>query len=201
MNRDKLVMVFVKNPKLGKVKTRLAKTIGAERAYHIYLKLLRHTMEEVSLSDAEKQVWYSDFLDMNDIFAAKKFQKKVQSTGDLGVKMMNAFQEAFREGYKRVVIIGSDCPGITSGLLEHAFETLKTCDVVIGPSEDGGYYLLGMKAYYPELFKGIEWSTQTVLEETLKIAASKKLSVEQLPVLNDVDTEEDLNSGNYTWLL
>lgn len=192
-------MIFVKNPEPGRVKTRLAKTLGDEKAYEIYLRLLYHTMKMASNADCVKEVWYSAFVDEEDLFNSKTFGKKLQSEGDLGKKMSMAFKSAFNEGYERVVIIGSDCPGITDTLIESAFELLAQNELVIGPANDGGYYLLGMSRFIPELFIGVPWSTDKVFGKTVEIAESKQVSLKELPVLVDIDNEDDLNQSNLNW--
>ena len=106
--------------------------------------------------------------------------------------MSNAFSYTFQKGYDRVVIIGTDCPELTAGILMNAFAYLNNHDVVIGPAADGGYYLLAMKQHYSALFKNINWSTETVLEETLEICMENNLNYTLLPVLHDVDEERDL---------
>lgn len=190
-------MVFIKNPEAGNVKTRLAASVGNEEALQVYLRLLNYTIEVSKNLNADKQVWYSSFIDKNDNIPGSRFQKKVQSGSDLGERMTFAFEKAFGESYKKVVIIGSDCPGITVQLLEKAYSTLESKDLVVGPSEDGGYYLLGMNAFYPELFSGIKWSTGQVLSQSLSVARKIKLDVHKLPVLNDIDTEEDLRNSQF----
>jgi rSAM/selenodomain-associated transferase 1 len=110
----------------------------------------------------------------------------------LGERMHQAFAEAFATGAARVVIIGTDCPGLTPELLQAAFEALHRHDMVVGPADDGGYYLLGLRELQPALFANKNWSTATVLPDTLADAARLGLGVAQLPVLHDVDSGSDL---------
>lgn len=197
MNQNNLLLIFVKNPEKGAVKTRLAQTLGNEKAYQIYLKLLHHTIEEAKKVDVMKQVWYSAFIDENDTISEQHFQKKVQKGNSLGERMSHAFELGFRNGARKVAIIGSDCPDISPGIIENAFEALISHDLVIGPSEDGGYYLLGMRNFVPELFTGIDWSTENVFQQTLEKAIKLSMSTSFLPVLNDIDTEEDLERSRF----
>ena len=192
MTEDNLLLIFIKNPEPGKVKTRLAATIGNQKAYKVYLKLLKHTIRATQNVNAGKQVWYSAFIDSDDFISEPEFDKKVQRGKNLGVRMLHAFKNGFNEGYDNIVIIGSDCPDVNPVLLEQAFNGLSEHDLVIGPSADGGYYLLGMNKLQPELFSDIDWSTERVLEQTLEKAKSLSLSVSCLPELNDIDTIEDL---------
>lgn len=200
MNGKNVLLIFVKNPEPGKVKTRLAGTIGDKNAYKIYLKLLEHTMREASQTGVDKQVWYSSFTDEDDFFDNIQFSKYKQEGANLGKRMKHAFKQAFESGYKQVVIIGSDCPGITKEIIEDAFAKLRTHDLIIGPSKDGGYYLLGMRKLYSGLFSDVSWSTHLVLEQTLNKAKALELAIFELPVLNDIDTEEDLKKSRFDWL-
>jgi uncharacterized protein len=192
----KLLLIFIKNPEPGKVKTRLAKTVGKNKAYQVYLDLLSHSITVAKKVDSVRQVWYSSFIDRDDEIAENTFQKFIQKGSDLGERMEYAFAQGFKNGYEKIVIIGSDCPGITASIIEDAYKMLDDCDVVLGPSEDGGYYLLGMRQFNPELFSNIEWSTERVLQQTGFAIQKKGLAWHQLPVLNDIDTEEDLRKSS-----
>ncbi len=166
-NHSNLLIIFVKNPVLGKVKTRLAKSIGDEKALKIYKYLIDHTCSVAGMTHADIEVWYSDFKVDQKNGVLPEAKTKVQIEGDLGEKMSFAFRQGFRNGYKRIVIIGSDCPEITSGHIDDAFQCLQISDIVLGPSVDGGYYLLGMKKWNPKLFQNIEWSTSRVYSQTV----------------------------------
>ena len=188
---DNYIIIFVKNPEKGKVKTRLAKTMGDDRALEIYLMLLDYTREIVQPLEADKGVFYSSFIDRKDLWQ-DGFQKRIQVTGNLGAKMHEAFSEIFAEGYQKVIILGSDCYELNTGLIEEAFQSLDDNDVVIGPARDGGYYLLGMRNFLPQLFANKSWSTEVLLDETKAELESGNLSYRLLPTLSDVDHEEDL---------
>ncbi len=189
---NKTVKVFIKNPKKGVVKTRLAVSVGEDQALSIYKKLLAYTKDLILELEAQKEVWYSKFIDNNDDWDLKNFAKKLQSGADLGERMKNALKESFDEDPKQLVIlIGSDCAELTQKVIEEAFEELRENDLVIGPAEDGGYYLIGMSKYIPGIFDGIEWSTENVLSQTLAKAKNEHASVFLLKKLNDVDTIED----------
>lgn len=177
----------------GKVKTRLAETVGSEKALHIYEKLTDYTHSVSEAVDVDRQVWYSDFIAKDDVWdkGQRQFVKKLQQGEGLGERMRNAFQQAFEKGYQKVIIIGSDCAELTPELISESYQQLEEHDLVIGPSEDGGYYLLGMHKFYGRLFKDMPWSTAEVLPQTLQIAEKLDLNFYLLPVLNDVDNEED----------
>lgn len=191
MNSD-LLIIFVKNPILGKAKTRLAATIGDEQALKVYQLLLEKTKHETVNLNLDKLVYYSDHIDNSDLWKNQSYDKEVQVPGDLGIKMASAFEKAFQDGYQRVCIIGSDCYEMSQAHLESAFKMLKSNDAVIGPAEDGGYYTIGMSRFIPELFENKAWSTDTVGADTIKNFQNLALSYEVLPTLNDVDTEGDL---------
>ena len=189
MNNN-LIIVFVRTPELGKVKTRLAKAIGDQAALTIYKLLLKHTATVLHELSFDKVVYYSEKIENNDFWKASLFEKKLQKGADLGERMQQAFETAFDRGYKKVLIIGSDLFELTSTLIISALEALETYDISIGPSLDGGYYLLGMKELHPAVFKNKKWGTDSVLENTLHDL--KQQNVKLLEALNDIDTFEDL---------
>jgi uncharacterized protein len=199
MSSKNLLMLFVRNPELGKVKTRLAASVGPEVALEIYLHLLQHTRTVTQNLAVDKVVYYSDKVEEQDMWPGQYYQKKVQPEGDLGEKMAAAFADAFAEGYTSVVIIGSDCQQLTQEIIEKAFQELQTHEVVIGPALDGGYYLLGMNRPHPELFQDKRWSTEHVFPDTLYDIGRLHLSHTLLPRLQDVDHLEDLEEPGQ-WL-
>lgn len=190
MNNNALV-IFAKNLIEGHVKTRLAITLGNDAAMNIYKQLLKNIHDKVQFFEADKIVFFSDFIDA-DIWGNNWFQQKIQEGNDLGEKMKNSFKRSFIGGYKKVIIIGTDCPGIDKSILTKAFAKLNHFDIVIGPARDGGYYLLGMKRNYPFLFQDIEWSTDVVLKQTMDLCDKNRLSYFLLPELIDIDEEKDL---------
>ena len=185
-----LILVFVRNPELGKVKTRLSKTIGDKYALNIYILLLKHTESVLQKVSSDKVVYYSEKIQSNDLWSNRCFQKKLQKGNDLGERMQHAFEMAFKEGYEKVVIVGSDLFDLKAAHIENAFKALENHDLVIGPSLDGGYYLLGMKVLHPAVFKNKQWGTDSVLETTLKNLEQE--NVKLLEALNDIDTFDDL---------
>ena len=185
------IITFIKNPELGKAKTRLAATVGDERALEIYKELLRHTRETVqAVAGIDAFLFYSKFIDENDDWSNDFFTKKLQPAGDLGTKMIAAFAEVFKTN-QPVIIVGSDCASLTSEILENAISILKEKDFVIGPAIDGGYYLLGMNTFQPSVFENIEWSTEQVFLQTVAKIEALKMNYGLLPALSDIDFEED----------
>jgi hypothetical protein len=189
-NSNNLLLIFTRNPELGKGKRRLAATVGDQAAFDIYKFLLDHTVSITKNLYAEKQVYYSEEIWDNDIWDNQKFDKKVQIGEDLGIRMANAFQEGFQNHYQKIIIIGSDMLDLSQEDLENAFKALEKNDFVVGPAEDGGYYLLGMKKFMPALFKNKTWGTATVLKDTL--ADLEHESTALLETKNDIDYYEDI---------
>ena len=180
----------MRNPKLGKVKTRLAKSIGDKNALEIYKLLLNHTQKVTVNLTCDKAVYYSIKIRNNDIWDENIYQKYKQKGEDLGIKMHNAFEDSFKKGYEKVIIIGSDLYDLQEHHINKAFKSLDNNDVVIGPAEDGGYYLLGMKQLHNNVFKNKKWGTKTVKENTLEDL--KQNSIYILEELNDIDVYDDL---------
>ena len=187
----KAIIIFVRNPELGKVKTRLAKEIGDKETLQVYIELLQHTHDITSDLDCDRFVYYADYINNNDLWESENFEKSLQEGESLGNRMMVAFFELFQQGYSKVVIVGSDCPELTTFVIEDAFDKLDATDVVIGPSSDGGYYLLGLTQLIPELFKNKQWSTDTVLADTIKDTVNLRKSCSFLTELSDIDTADD----------
>ncbi len=185
------LIIFVRNPEKGKVKTRLAATLGNEKALEIYKQLLDHTLSVTFNLHVEKYVFYADFIPFSDQWKKAGFHQLLQKNADLGEKMQDAFQVLFTKGYKQVVIVGSDCIELTKDDIKTAFEKLKSNDVVIGPANDGGYYLLGMNKLHDLLFQNKEWSSESVYHDTINDINRLSMTCYCLPQLIDIDTEED----------
>ncbi len=188
----KALIIFTRNPELGKVKTRLAKTIGDESTLKIYKFLLNHTIEITQNLNVDKYVFYSENIHRDDIWNGDIFRKKLQSGNDLGERMKNAFLEIFGMGYGKAVIIGSDMYDLDKNDLDTAFEALQTDKYVIGPATDGGYYLLGMKEINSEIFENKNWGTSTVLKTTLEDLKTESYVL--LEERNDIDYYEDIKN-------
>lgn len=184
------LIIFIRNPVLGRVKTRLAADAGKEQALEIYTALLRHTRETAIETACSRYLFYTDFIDDQDEWPEHLFQKKLQQGSNLGEKMLHAF-EAVLANHTAAVIIGSDCYALRAAHIELAFEQLTEYDIVIGPAEDGGYYLLGLKKPHPHIFNGIDWSTEKVLQQTLNRIEQNSLRYFCLEMLPDVDTLND----------
>lgn len=189
---ENALIIFVRNLEKGKVKKRLAKSIGDEQALSVYKYLLDHTKNVTISCKYSLFVFYSHYIHINDTFDDTIFSKHLQSGADLGEKMLNAFKKVFDLGCKDVCLIGSDCYEIQTDILNEAFEKLHSSGVVIGPSIDGGYYLIGMKKPQAEIFAGKDWGDSTVLDDTIETIRTLGLDWYELKELNDIDTVDDL---------
>ena len=187
----RLLIVFYKNPILGKVKTRLAKSIGDQAALEIYQELVARTRREVGQVQADIAIYYANHINEADDWNPSYF-KKAQSGADLGTRMFNAIRDGFERGYESVCLVGTDIYQLSAKIINEAFEQLDKYDVVLGPAKDGGYYLIGMNELNANIFKLSAWSTSQVLEETLTIVYEEGKSYSLLKPLNDIDIEEDL---------
>ncbi|MDZ7359436.1 MAG: TIGR04282 family arsenosugar biosynthesis glycosyltransferase [candidate division KSB1 bacterium] len=191
MPTDSALLIFVKYPEPGKVKTRLAAAVGAEIAAQLYQEFIRCTFDIAMQIEVAAQ-----FVTFTPIDKAKELRKlfpgpwqwfaQAEST-DLGMRIHRAVQHVQQQGYSHVLTIGTDSPSLPAEYLKQAATALSTHDVVLGPATDGGYYLIGLKSAPEKLFTGIEWSTERVLQQTLNRAEQLRMSVHQLPVWYDVD--------------
>ncbi len=194
MSSKPLLLVFLRAPVLGKVKTRLAATLGNERALEIYKRLLRHTIEQGAQLGVDRQAWYADELPADELCTALGYSVHQQAGADLGERMQRAFEAGFASGHSPVIIIGTDLPQLSEALLREALKALETHDAVVGPAKDGGYYLLGLRKPCAELFQGKTWSTDTVFKQTTEDLERLGRTWEALPELTDIDTQADLDA-------
>ncbi|WP_395808349.1 TIGR04282 family arsenosugar biosynthesis glycosyltransferase [Daejeonella sp.] len=189
------LVIFVRNPILGQVKTRLAKDIGDERALAIYLQLLEHTLKITRSLSFRKFIYYADEVSDYDLWSVPGYTKRMQSGTNLGERMLNSFKELFEQGFTRIVIIGSDCLQLQTENLQEAVTLLESNTAVIGPASDGGYYLLGLTKLYPELFVNKPWSTNQVLTKTIDDFNNQGISYALLEELSDIDDITDLEEN------
>jgi rSAM/selenodomain-associated transferase 1 len=190
---ESTLIIFVKNPIPGTVKTRIARTVGNEQAVAVYQHLLRHTQAITQQLRCHRVVYYGDFI--NDDDGWNGYDKRLQQGDNLGERMQEAFREQFEQGADRVAIIGSDCLSITASHIEAAFAALTEADVVIGPATDGGYYLLAMKRLHPALFDGMPWSQPELRQQTELAMLQNGLTFERLDELTDIDEWSDYENA------
>jgi rSAM/selenodomain-associated transferase 1 len=194
---DRALIAFLKHPEPGAVKTRLVPALGAEVAAELY----RALAEEVLRATVPRRGEYETLVFYDPPGAAEtmrawlpEFRLFAQSAGDLGMRMAAAFARAFERGARRVAIVGTDVPAVTRETVAEALAALDEAELVVGPAEDGGYYLLALGEPHPELFEDVAWSTPAVLEETLARAATAGLRVREMERRRDVDSLEDLRA-------
>ena len=182
-------MVFIKDSSKYPVKTRLKTSIGKNKSIWVYNQILKKTALVLKNIKTDIAVFHYNSIISKNPF--KNFSKwnKIQIGRTLGEKISNAFNWGFEKGYKKIIIIGSDLWDLNEEIINTGFIELNKNKVVIGPSIDGGYYLLGLNKKMPKIFEGIKWGTQSVLAETLKLLEHEPYI---LPELNDIDTFEDL---------
>jgi uncharacterized protein len=196
--KDAAIIIFARYPAPGKVKTRLADALGKEKAADFYRTCAKKTFDECRKAGGASYIYYSDGRDAAAIkkWVGPGFHFAPQIGQTLSERLTNSLEEVFRKGAKRVMVVASDTPDLSTEILRKAANGLAHYNVVIGPAYDGGYYLMAMKKVHAGLFEGITWSTGRVLEETLAAARRLGLTVLMLPWLRDIDTLQDVN----TWL-
>lgn len=187
-----LLIVFVKNIKLGKVKTRLAKTIGNQGAFEVYKELVQITENVTNKLTIDKRIYFSDVVIDTKW---KNDYKTVQQGETLGDRMKNAFHDGFKTGYKNIILIGSDLPSLSSSIINKGFTALENNEVVFGPAEDGGYYLVGFSNMKDFVFENKPWSQPNLLDITKKELQENNTSFGLLETLNDIDNIEDLQNS------
>jgi len=198
MNHNNCLLLFVKSPIKGQVKTRLAAETSEDFAVELYKCFVEDTISltenldvylEVCFCPANRKITFSEWLGEQHCYRA-------QNGNNLGEKLRNAFENAFEEGFANVVAIGSDSPDLPANYLSESFESLAEYDAAIGPANDGGYYLIGFskEGFISEVFDNISWSTDSVFEQTVSILKQHGRKMHLLPLWHDVDTIENLQS-------
>jgi rSAM/selenodomain-associated transferase 1 len=191
------LIVFTRYPEPGTTKTRLVESLGERGAAELQRKLAEHTLSQVrhllQIRQVEPIIYFAggSIIQMQN-WLGTDLHYREQGCGDLGQRLQLACAAAFKQGIKRLVIVGADCPGLRAYHMNQALDTLLQVDLVLGPATDGGYYLIGIKRENKTLFAGIQWGTETVLAATVKAGKELGLSIELLDTLSDVDRPEDL---------
>ncbi|MBC6430470.1 glycosyltransferase [Nostoc sp. HG1] len=196
-NQKQHLIIFTRYPEPGKTKTRMIPALGDVGAANLQRQMTEYTIKQAKelqkISNISVEVRFAggnlqlmqDWLGLDLVY-------NPQAEGDLGSRMARSLFEAFESDATKVIIIGTDCPGVNAQILATAFEKLYTSDLVLGPAIDGGYYLIGLRQPIPELFVNIEWGTAQVFQKTVDIAQKLNLSYVNLSPLADVDRPEDL---------
>jgi uncharacterized protein len=186
---DRHLILFARYPVPGATKTRLIQALGAAGAAHLSKSLTEHALIKAQALGCPLTV-HGTGASIADLEAWLDVPCAMQQEGDLGARMAAAIAHASNRGATRILLIGSDCPGLATDILAQGFEALRHHDVVFGPAVDGGYYLIGMRTLHPQLFEAMHWSHAQVLEHSL--ARLGQISYTLLPLLHDIDTEDDL---------
>ena len=191
---DAALLIFAKVPRPGDVKTRLTPVLSPADAARLYTAFLRDTIRQVRPLDVDVRLYLAPPLPDGGVDTLPTDVHLYEQRGDgLGARMQRAFQETLDDGYKRVVVMGSDHPTLPLSFLREAFRTLEEAgSICLGPTEDGGFYLLGMSAVYPELFADMTYSHSEVFADTLARAGRTDAGLKVLPQWYDVDRPEDL---------
>jgi rSAM/selenodomain-associated transferase 1 len=196
MPDNPLILLFIKAPLSGQVKSRLAAVLGQDAALELYQKFVLDILSSIEKSGVPCVVFHHspDSGEIVKNWLGGRLPCLPQEGRDLGERMERAFRRAFSEGASRAVLVGSDIPDLPPELLNDALASLSENDAVIGPAKDGGYYLIGFRSetFFPDIFRGIEWSTDTVFSRTLQIFERAHQKVSLLPPWRDVDTIDDL---------
>jgi hypothetical protein len=195
---EECLIIFSRYPEPGKTKTRMIPVLGAEEAANLQRQMTEHTLKQTRQLEKGISVkieihFAGGNQQLMQAWLGKNLTYYPQVSGDLGKRMESAFARAFNNNQQKVVIIGTDCPDLNKSILEMAFEALNQQDLVLGPAEDGGYYLIGLNRLIPELFKNISWGSDRVLSQTEAIANNLALNIYYLPKLRDLDYPEDLS--------
>jgi rSAM/selenodomain-associated transferase 1 len=195
--KDIAIIVFTRFPVEGKVKTRLAKNTGNKFAVSFFRACAEHTFKElikIKETGSDLFLFCSEENEIEQVkqWTGNNFDYYSQQGSDLGLRMYNAFDSVFKKSYKKVIIIGTDAPDVNMNIIQSAISVLDNYSVVIGPANDGGYYLLGIKSKLIDLFSGIEWSTDSVFDTTIEKLNNSKIKYFMLDELTDIDTLEDL---------
>ncbi len=212
MNKDTCTAVFMKSPERGRVKTRLAATVGEKAATDLYRCFVTDVVNTVKMGPWEMRLFFHPPEKKNRLVSllGNTHTFMPQAGEDLGQRMANAIERLFAEGFRRVVLIGSDLPDLPQGRIEKAFRCLREKDGVIGPSPDGGYYLIGFRreSYFPAVFENMPWSRGTLLEKTQNAFSERGFRCGTLEPWLDIDTVHDLkrfrddgnrSSAPFTW--
>lgn len=193
---SRTLIIFAREPLPGRVKSRLAASIGDRAAAELYEAMLRDVLKTCRKLDGIESIVFWDCEEQALPLLTERYccRSHIQAKGDLGQRMQGALAGMFASGSDYCCIIGSDAPDLPLSYLQEAFDLLaaETCDAVFGPASDGGYYLLGLSRLYPQLFTDIAWSTPQVLRQSMAAAESAGIRAALLPEWHDIDTQEDL---------
>ena len=190
------LIIFTRYPEPGKTKTRLIPLLGVEGAANLQRQMTENTLMQVgklqSYRPIDLEVYFTGSTpEQIQAWLGANISYRQQCGDDLGMRMMSAFEVSFAAGMSGVIIIGTDCLDLDDQIMARGFELLERHDLVLGPAQDGGYYLIGLRRLFPQLFVGIDWGTSQVRQQTVDIAQKLNLAIAYLPILYDIDRPED----------
>lgn len=195
---DSSILLFIKSPEKGRVKSRLALAADEETALEVYKSFVLDIADALKERGQPVTICFHPWNSEETVrsWLREDFSYAPQRGEDLGERMENAFKNSFSEDVVKVVLIGSDIPDLTPAVMDEAFSSLELQDAVIGPASDGGYYMIGFRkhAFLPDVFRGVPWGTGSVFQQTMEIFQRSGIRVHVLPEWNDVDTLDDLRS-------
>ena len=189
-NNNALIL-FVKAPRIGEVKTRLQPELTPDQSVMLYRAMVEDFVNKFNnLSFCDLKIFFFPVNANKEMvrWLGDQLDYFPQQGKDLGERMHNAITEMLKQNYEKVAVIGSDIPTLDSTTIVRAFTSLEGYDVVLGPCKDGGYYLIGMKQPHPELFEEISWGTSVVLRQTIQKARTANLEIVQIEKKSDIDT-------------
>lgn len=195
---NETLIIFTRYPEPGKTKTRMIPALGEEGAAKLQRQMTENTLAKAKKLQEFHPVSVEIYFaggnqQLMELWLGADVIYRQQSEGDLGERMASAFERSFAAGMTGVVIIGTDCPDLDNQIMSEAFQWLEAHDLVLGPAQDGGYYLIGLRRLIPELFVGINWGTSQVRQQTVEIAGNLGLAIAFEPMLHDIDRPEDLS--------
>ncbi len=190
MVNPNLLLIFARTPAPGKVKTRLLPRLTPEQACELHRAMIEDTAELVAAFPGPRRILYSEEVPALDLAPGTETGR--QAAGDLGAKLSAALGETFAADARKVVVLGSDSPHLPPERLFDALGQLDSADLVLGPTEDGGYYLLGLRRFTPEIFNGVEWGSAQACEQTRRAAERAGFRVAMLEGFYDLDEWKDL---------
>jgi len=193
--KNAAIIIFIKNPELGRVKKRLAQTVGDEQALEIYTGMLEHIQAITRPLNADKYLFYDRFKNINDNWPNDVYHKDIQSGQYMVNRIQNALKKIFAKGHTHVIIIGSDCLELDERMIRLALRQLEHFDTVIGPTQDGGFYLYGLNEYNSDILKVPGWGTASLMNNVLKVIQHQRKTHFMLPELSGVVTADDLNDN------
>jgi rSAM/selenodomain-associated transferase 1 len=197
MKNENALIIIAKHPQKAEVKTRLSRSLSDKKRIKLYTYLVEDTMKRLGRIESIDTFIACAPMDSSKYFSRFGLSLLPLPEGDLGERMFYAFGEIFKRGYRRSALVGVDIPALTGKIVAEAFNLLSENDVVFGPAQDGGYYLIGMTKLMRELFEGVPWSSNETLGKSVENAKRSRCRVAFTRPLSDIDTIEDVRKAGF----